>query len=38
MSRRCAEQAVDDLHPSISPESLPEMAVRLTLIRVAALE
>ena len=35
--RRCAEQAVADLRHSISLESMPEMATRLTLVRLAGL-
>ena len=34
--REFAEQAVRDLQPSISFESLPEMASRLTRVRLAA--
>lgn len=35
--RRHARQAVEDLQHSISPEALPEMATRLTLVRITAL-
>ena len=35
--RRCAEQAVADLQHSIPLESMPEMATRLTLVRLAGL-
>ena len=35
--RGCAERAVGDLRYSISLESMPEMATRLTLVRLAGL-
>ena len=35
--RRCIRDAMTDLRGSISPEALPEMAVRLARVRLAAL-
>ena len=35
--RGCVREAMTDLRGSISPEALPEMAVRLARVRLAAL-
>jgi hypothetical protein len=35
--KRCARAAIVDLRGSISPEALPEMAVRLAKVRLAAM-